>query len=80
MINDYYDYDLKQRILENLLMTGENVGPQIQIIEQRLRAARNNALTIVNTPNFSEMYQLWKMNRKAMYAKYYDMFKSYYIY
>jgi len=22
------------------------------------------------------MYQVWAMNRKAMYAKYYDMFKS----
>jgi hypothetical protein len=80
LINEYYEYALKQRILENLLINGENVSAQIQIIEQRLRAARNNALTVINTPNFSEMYQLWKTNRKAMYSKYYDMFKTYYTY
>ena len=50
----------------------------MQLIEQRLRAARNNALSIVNTPNFKEMYELWKNNRRAMYARYYDMFKSHY--
>jgi hypothetical protein len=48
----------------------------MQLIETRLRAARNYALTIVNTPNFSEMKKLWEMNRRAQYNKYYDMFKS----
>jgi len=61
-------------------MDGENVAAQYQLVAQEYRAARNNALTIVNTPNFSEMQKLWAMNRKAMYAKYYDMFKSYYPY
>lgn len=76
MINEYYEYAVKQRLLENLFINGEEVSQKIQLIEQRLRAARNNALTIVNTPDFLEMYTLWKTNRKAMYAKYYDMFKS----
>lgn len=76
MINEYYEYAIKARILENLFMNGENVGPKMQLVEQRLRAARNNALTIVNTPDFAEMKQLWETNRKAQYSKYYDMFKS----
>lgn len=76
MINEYYEYALKQRILENLYMNGEEVTQKMQLVEQRLRAARNNALTIVNTPDFAEMKQLWEMNRKAQYGKYYDMFKS----
>ena len=79
MINEYYEYALKQRILENLYMNGEDVTQRMQLIEQRLRPARNNALTIVNTPDFKEMYNLWKLNREAMYGKYYNMFKSYYI-
>jgi hypothetical protein len=77
MINEYYEYAIKQRLLENLYINGEDVAQKLQLIEQRLRPARNNALTIVNTPDFAEMYAVWKMNRKAMYAKYYDMFKSY---
>lgn len=78
MLNEYYEYAVKKRILENLVMDGENVSAQYQLVAQEYRGARNNALTIVNTPNFSEMEKLWTMNRKAMYSKYYDMFKSYF--
>ena len=76
MINEYYEYAMKQRILENLYMNGEDVSQKINLIEGKLRAARNNALGIVNTPNFAEMKALWQMNRRAQYQKYYDMFKS----
>jgi hypothetical protein len=75
-INEFYEYAIKSRILENMLINGEEVGQKMQLIEQRLRSARNNALSIANTPDFNEMYTLWKTNRKAMYSKYYDMFKS----
>lgn len=50
---------------------------KLQLIEQRYRAARNYALSIVNTPNWAEMKQVWEMNRRAQYSKYYNMFKSY---
>lgn len=76
MVDEFYEYAIKQRIYENLVLSGENMTPYLQIIEQRLRAARNNALSYVNTPDFREMYENWKMNRKSMYYKYYDMFKS----
>ena len=76
MINEYYEYAIKQRLLENLYINGEDVIQKLQLIEQRLRGARNNALSIVNTPDFAEMYQLWQTNRKAMYGKYYNMFKG----
>ena len=78
LLNEYYEYAIKQRIVENLIMNDESVSPQkIQLIETRFKAARNNALSLVNTPNFSEMKRVWEMNRKAQYSKYYDMFKSY---
>lgn len=76
-LNEYYEYGLKKRILENLVMDGVNVGAQLQLIQGEYRAARNNAVSFVNMPNFSEMEKVWTMNRKAMYGKYYDMFKSY---
>lgn len=78
MINEYYEYALKKRILENLIMDGANVSNQLQLVMAEYRTARNYALTIVNTPNFSEMEKVWAMNRKAMYSKYYDMFKSHF--
>ncbi len=78
MINEYYEYALKKRILENLIMNDENVSQaKIQLIEQGYRTSRNYALSIVNTPNFAEIKQVFLMNRKVQYSKYYDMFKSY---
>lgn len=77
LLNEYYEYALKQRILENLYMNGEDVAQRMTLIDQRLRAARNQALSLVNTPNFREMEKLWWTNRRAQYNKYYDMFKSY---
>jgi hypothetical protein len=77
LLNDYYEYALKQRLLENLFMNGEDVSARLQLIEQRLKAARNQALSLVNTPNFKELQDMWWTNRRAQYSKYYDMFKSY---
>jgi hypothetical protein len=77
LINEYYEYALKKRIIENLALNGEDVAQRLQIIIPDYRAARNQALSLVNTPNFKEMEQLWWTNRRAQYAKYYDMFKSY---
>jgi hypothetical protein len=77
LLNEYYEYALKQRIIENLYLNGEDVSQRMQLIEQRTKAARNAALSLVNTPNFREMEQLWWTNRRAQYSKYYDMFKSY---
>mgnify|MGYP000032119209 FL=1 len=74
--NEYYEYALKQRILENMIWQGESVTQQLGLVEQRLRAARNNALSFVNTPNFQEMRKVWTMNRRAQYHNYYNMFLS----
>jgi hypothetical protein len=76
LINEYYEYALKERILENLAMNGEDVSNLYSLISSKLRAARNNAYSIVNTPNFKELQKMWKTNRKAQYHKYYNMFKS----
>jgi hypothetical protein len=74
--DEYYEYALKERIYENLAQAGENTMQLAQFMSQKLREARNKALGFVNTPDFSELKQIWETNRKAQYSKYYDMFKS----
>ena len=74
--NEYYEYALKERILENMVFAGENVSQQLSYMQGKLRAARNNALGFVNTPDFEEMRKIWEVNRKAQYHNYYNMFKS----
>jgi hypothetical protein len=76
LLNEYYEYALKARILENLFLNGEDVSQRIQLIEAKLRPARNQAISLVNTPNFKEMEDMWWTNRRAMYGKYYSMFMS----
>jgi len=77
LLNEYYEYAIKERILENLLFNDEPVDKKLQLVQQKLRLARINALSLVNTPNFAEFKAIWELNRKAQYSKYYDMFKSY---
>jgi hypothetical protein len=77
LLNEYYEYALKKRIIENLALNGEDVAQRLQILIPDYKAARNQAISLVNTPNFREMEELWWTNRRAQYAKYYDMFKSY---
>lgn len=78
LLNQYYEYAMKQRILENLIMNDEPVSQgKIQLIEARYEKFRRAAKSFVNTPNYAEMKQLFDANRKAMYNKYYRMFSSF---
>lgn len=77
IVNEYYEYAMKERILENLFYNGENVLQKLQMIQAKMRPIRNNALSFINTPDYGEMKRMWEKNRKAMYAKYYNMFNSY---
>jgi hypothetical protein len=73
--DEFYEYALKERIYENLAQAGENTSQLMQLMSARLREARNKALGFINTPDFGEMKQIWQMNRKALYSRFYDMFK-----
>ena len=75
MINEYYEYAMKERILEILMGNNETVnGNFVQRIDQKLRLSKNAAKSIVNTPDYGEMKAVWSANRKAMFNKYYKMF------
>jgi hypothetical protein len=78
LLNEFYEYAIKARILENMIMNGEEVNQlQLQLIDMNLKKAKNNAYSYVNTPNFSELRRIWEVNRKAQYHNYFNMFKSY---
>ena len=74
--NEYYEYAIKERILENMLFAGENVSQQLGLIQAKLKASRNIALGFVNTPDFEDFRKIWEVNRRAQYNNYYDMFMS----
>lgn len=75
LINEFYEYAMKERILENRVLDGKTVTQaQIQLINQKLRMARNAALSLVRMPNYEELKKTFESNRKVMYSKYFDMF------
>ncbi len=75
LINEYYEYAFKERILEILMGNNEavNVG-FTKLIIQKLRESKAVASGVVNTPDFDELKEIWSMNRKAMFNKYYKQF------
>jgi hypothetical protein len=76
-VDELHEYAIKQRIYENMVMGGDmTVANQLQLVTERLRVARNNALGFINTPDFSELKKVFELNRKAQYHQYYNMFKS----
>ena len=80
-LNNYYEYAIKRKILENIFMNDSDsninvLSAKIQLIEQRYVESRRRAHSLVNTPNFKELKELFEAKRNAMYSKYYDMFAS----
>lgn len=76
-LNEYYEYAIKSKILESIFMDGDTTASQqLQLADQRLKESRNNALTVVNTPDFKEMRDTHDLNRKAMYSRFYQPFYS----
>lgn len=78
LLNEFYEYALKQRIIENLIMNDEEINPKkIELIEVRYRSARNNAMSLVNTPNFNEMRELFRSMRRQFKNRFINMFSSF---
>lgn len=74
-VNDYYENALKEKIYENLWLSGEDVFQKLDYLQQRkLRPAKLEALSFVNTPSYGEFRKVWELNRKAQFHKYYQMF------
>lgn len=74
-VNDFYEYSLKERIIENLLAESEDVVRLYELYRLKSREARFEALNYIRMPDFNEMRKMWEVNRKAMMHKYYSMFR-----
>lgn len=78
VINSYYEWAVKVKIFESLVMDGSTEYFQtLQYAKQEELKYRREANSIVNTPDFEEFRNLHFMNREAQYQKYYHQFSSY---
>lgn len=74
IINDYYEYALKKRILENMLYKGEDVGNLLKYTIEQLRKAKIEALSTVSMPDYNRLVDMYHNERVKMLNKYYKPF------
>lgn len=74
MVNDYYEYAIKERIMENMYFEGEDVQQKLGLLQQKLQMSKREAYNVANLQEFQELQEVNEINRKAMYKKYYSVF------
>lgn len=77
LVNDYYEYQVKKKIFENLKLN--KIGDFLQdyeIMKGELREAKIRAINIVNTPEFGELVEIQRQNRKRFYNRYIRYFDN----
>lgn len=71
LVNDYYEYAIKNRIIENMKINKAGDFIQdIQILSERERQAKIMALSVSNMPEYDEILKVYDANRKRFYNKY----------
>lgn len=66
ILNEFYEYALKTRILENLFYADESVEKKLRHAEGQLDKARKSAISLVSMPDFNEIKSVYHASRKAM--------------
>jgi hypothetical protein len=73
IINEYYEYTVKARILENLYLNGEpDLERRYQLVKKEAYEARKKALSLVNMPEVSEMLKAFSVFRRTADYKYFS--------
>ncbi len=76
-VNFYYESALKEHIFKTLWYSGgEEIKIKYDEARQETRENRVRALSIVNTPDFKDMQNVFRANRQAQYTRYYRTFES----
>jgi hypothetical protein len=75
LLTEYYEYAIKKHLLENwMLNTQADVERKWGHIKQELHDARIRALSFVNTPEYTEIQNMYQSNRLRFWNKYHSMF------
>lgn len=77
IVNDYYEYAVKERFFENMMINKE--GDFINIVKlmnEKKREARTRAINFINVPEFGEIQKMYMDNRHRFYKKYIKYFND----
>jgi len=79
LINEYYEWAIKERILENLYINGEpDIERRLQLVQNKLKIAKMEAMTVAYTPDFQQMRNSFKISRNKAMQRYMAPFSRYF--
>lgn len=72
LVNDYYEYSIKERIFENLVLAGHvEYSQRMQMMAMKAEQNKLTANGYTSTPDFAEMKRAHTFNRARAYHKFY---------
>lgn len=78
LINDYYEYSVKEKMLENYLLNSDSdVAEKLKYVIGQKRLARTDAMSFVNMREFTEIVQYQNAKRQNFYNRYFKGFERY---
>lgn len=79
LITPYYEYAVKKQIFENMYLNNadDNLIGRWKLLKGELQEAKFEALNFVNTPEYTDIQDMYQANRKRFYNKYHRMFYDY---
>ena len=77
LLNDYYEYSIKKKILEDLFMNSEaDVINKLQFAEQKAQAAYYDAYTFIQSAKANQWSRMRKKYELQFYRKWYSAFND----
>lgn len=72
LVRDYYEYAVKEKILEDIWLNGKDaVLQRYQLVTEKHRQSKIEAKRFVNTPDFNELKAYHRNHRIKMYNRYF---------
>lgn len=78
LVNDFYEYAVKTKMLENFLLNDKavNVQGKLQLANERLKEARIEAMNFVYMPEYTELLNYGNAKKSNFYKKYIKIFNN----
>jgi hypothetical protein len=75
LINDYYEYSVKERIFENIMLNSDaDVAQRLMYIKNEKKLARIDAMNFAYMPEYTEILDYMKVRNNSFYNKYIKIF------
>jgi hypothetical protein len=78
LLNDYYEYSVKEKLLENFLLNSDSdVSQKLKYVMEQKRIAKGEAMNFINMREYTEIVAYQKAKRENFYNRYFKAFERY---